>query len=138
MATWYMTRVEFIGNIPSEERLKDIHNFITAHLDYDFPFCYHEEKNWRSPSYLLTDMLELLHVLGHMCKGWQIREEDYYGDLWTPKESDWILSVGTLSEAMRRDVGSTCRPIIGELAKFLTTGVGCPQPSCPLLSSQRG
>jgi hypothetical protein len=135
MAIWYMTRIEFIGNIPDKDRLEAIHRFIQNHIDYDFPFCYFEEKNWRSPNALLQDIMCIFHVLGHMCKGWTVREEDYYGDLWTPKESDWQLSIGTLTEAMRRDVGSACGPIIGELSKFVfPRDRGTEQTCAPLPS----
>lgn len=133
MAEWMMTRIEFIGNVPSEERLKAIHNFIREHVDYDFPFCYHEEQNWRSPSCDLEDALSIFHVLGHMCKAWSVHESVYYGDLFNPTETDWVFSVGTLTEAVRRDVGGACNPIFGELYPALVAGNRDPEQVCPPL-----
>jgi hypothetical protein len=102
MARWEMTRIEFVGNQPSEQEKKQLAEIMRQHFDYDFPSCFDREENWRSPLVQLQDTLDILHRLGFMCRGWQCRDDDYEWPGW--KQPAWVYSTVFLDHDLQSRV----------------------------------
>jgi len=78
MARWYQTRIEWTGEVPSDNDLENLYLILQV-LDYNSPKPTKDgiRANWRSPSHSLETIMALLHVYGFPCRGRRVYEDEY-------------------------------------------------------------